>query len=289
MKILLTNNQLADVGGSETWTRTMAHELQRQGHDITIFTLNRGYFSELLESEGLVVIDSLNGLESSFGLAIVNHITMLALVKINLEFTPIIFTSHSSFIDIERPIGGALHYVAVTEECVDKNYYTTIIRNGIDLDKFSYSKPNKKLEKILYLSHPWNKLGDDLVKEACKDYDLTLISTPIIDTEALIKEADLVITLGRGILESLACGKNVISGDHRDWMDGFMGAGMITEDNFDKLKTHALSGRNYPKKFTVDSLRHELDKYDAMRNLRHKIEEEYDIEKQVKQYLNLIK
>jgi len=286
MKILLTNHHLKDVGGSETWTRTMAHELSKN-HKVTIYTKYQGYFSDLLKKLGFNIVDSLKGLE--FDLVIANHTTTLQDVYKHIEFTPIIFTSHSFFIDIERPLLGANRYVAVTEECADRRFTPVIIRNGINLEKFSYVKPSKKLEKILYLTHPWNKLGIELVEEACKDYNLTTITSPIIDMEVLIQDADLVITMGRGILESLACGKNVISGDHREWMEGFVGAGMITKDNFNKLKTHALSGRNWPKTFTVETLRTELDKYDPERNLRHKIEAEYDIEKNVKKYLSLIK
>ena len=128
----------------------------------------------------------------------------------------------------------------------------------------------------------------DVIQEACRGYELDYLTEPDSRIEDRIAKADLVITFGRGILESLASGKNVISCDKRTgWMDKAQGAGMITEDNFDLYKTHAFSGRNRPTEFTVERLREELKKYDPNRNLRHRILEDFNIKKTTKEYLNI--
>ena len=274
------------MGGSETWVRTMVHELKRQWFNVDIFTFHRGYFSELLEREGFKIISSVNELSNEYTAVIGNHTTTINAIKSKLS-CPIIFTSHSFFIDIEQPTIEADEYVAVTEEIKTKENQQ-IIRNGIDLNKFKWQPINRELKNILYLTHPWNKKGLELVKNSCQGYNLITINEPILDTEKIIHQADLVITLGRGILEGLACGRNVISGDHRDWMDGFIGGGMITKDNFDELKTHALSGRNKPIHFTAETLRDEIQKYNPNNVLRKKIEQEYNIKKQVHKYIKLI-
>ena len=287
MRILLTNNHLVNIGGTETWIRTMAHELRAQGHEVDIYTLETGMFSDLLKAENFKIYTHYPDLEDNYDGILCNHTTTFYNLKLRGLKAPIIFTSHSFFIDIEQPPAEAYEVVSVTEE-IGKG---KIIRNGIDVLKFDCKKPiNKKLTNILYLTHPWNKEGNELVIEACKEYNLTLITTEIIEMDTLINENDLVITLGRGILESLACGRNVISGDHRHgWMTGFVGGGMITEDNFDDLKTHALSGRNKPIYFTAETLKKELLKYDPARNLRNKMVSEYNIMRQAQKYVELIK
>ena len=281
MKILITNNHLTNVGGTETWVKTVADELKRRGHEVHLMTSYIGKFAEGLDY--LILWEFVD----NYDLILCNHTTQLERIKTD---TPIIFTSHSFFIDIEQPIKGADAYVAVIEEIAEKQkeFNPTVIRNGIDLEKFKSTTPiNKELKTVLYLSHPWNKKALPIIKEACKDYELITIEQETNNVETLINKADLVITLGRGILESLACGRNVISADWRSWMQSFSGGGVVTKDNFNKLKTHAFSGRNKPIEFTAERLKQELEKYSPDNNLRHLMEKECDIKKQVDKYLNL--
>lgn len=254
----------------------MAKELSKK-YIVSVFTFTEGLMARKIKEFVEVTTEMPDG-----DFYLVNHTNCFSLVPKN---KPIIFTSHGRFGLELFPKEDCLK-VGVTEETAQGNM---VIRNGVDCERFKSKKPiNKKLTNILYLSNPSYGKAGDMIREACRGYNLITLDTQRFNIENLINEADLVITLGRGILESLACERNVISADWRDgWMSGVIGAGMITEDNFDRLKTHAFSGRNNPIEFTAESLRKELDKYNPENNLRPRILEEFNIKKQCQKYTTL--
>lgn len=279
MKIILTNTSLNHFYGTETWTLAMAKELSKL-HDVKVFTFRPGKMAEKVSEFAEVVTE----MPQDGDFYIVNHNDCYPLVP---KDKPMVYTSHGRF-GVELFPDGDFPKVGVTEEVAHEN---PIIRNGIDCERFFSKRPlSKKLETVLYLSHPHYGQAKEIVREACQGLKLITIEEERFDIETLINEADLVITLGRGILESLACERNVISADWRaGWMETLSGGGMITEENFDSLKTHSFSGRNKPIIFTAERLKEEFQKYDSERSLRHKIIDEFDITKQCQKYLTYSK
>ena len=67
MKILLTNNHLSQLGGTETWVYTMAQELKRRGYQ---GVYKRKDISELLK-------DLIDDEPKGYDLALINHNTCL--------------------------------------------------------------------------------------------------------------------------------------------------------------------------------------------------------------------
>ncbi len=278
MKIVLTNNALGSYYGTETWTYAMSKELSKY-HDVEVYTKHQGKMAgKMAEKVVCPVYTEMRDAD----LYIVNHSTCYSDVP---DDKPIIFTSHGTF-GIEEP--PDCFHVGVTEET---SKGAPVIRNGIDCERFCQKKPvNEVLTNVLYLSHPDYRKGKEIVLQACEGLNVKTIDEEVFEIEDLINWADVVVTLGRGILESLACGRNVVSADWRaDWMDSMKGAGMLTEDNFDELKTHAFSGRQNPIIFNAQNLRKEIDKFDPKRNLRHRILKEFNIKKTCQQYLTYFK
>ena len=75
-----------------------------------------------------------------------------------------------------------------------------------------------------------------------------------------INKADLVVSLGRGCLEAMACGRPVVIFDKRRYMDQ-MGDGYLTSENFGMFIKNNCSGRYSKKTMTVDNLVEEFKKY----------------------------
>jgi glycosyltransferase involved in cell wall biosynthesis len=280
--------------GSETWVYTMATELLRMGYDVTVFTRQPGKMSAKLHCD--VIVKKTDLFNQKFDLCLCNHRSCFALLPKDL-FT--IFTGHSYFLPIEQfPVNPSADCsVAVTEEIAEKasKYYKDdiqIIRNGIDCERFKPTKVNDTLQNILYLSSPRyrNGQGEEIVKKACEGYNFKTIPAEVFEIEELIDWSDLVISLGRGLLEGMAAGKNVLSGDWRNgWMTGFKGAGMITLANFNEMKTHAFSGRNNLKTFDAQSLREEFKLYHPERgwHFRQRILREFNAEDTIQEYLDI--
>lgn len=305
MKVLLTNVHLQHAGGTETWTRAMAGELKRRGHEVYIQTFHTGRMSDIITYETGAHVAKTTQFED-FDLVLVNHIPCFE-KTLRKHFR--VFTSHSFFLDIEKPPKEADEVVAVTEEIQEKiekeqGIKAHLIRNGISTYVFKPNymkwrhkdfgkKPEKEICDVLYLSNHGNKRLIPMIEDAirCTNVRLTVLEEPCYEIQNKINDADVVITIGRGILESLACEKHVVSLDWRDWMEKPTGAGAVSLKNFDHLKTHAFSGRNMDLKWDSNLLRRHIFaeyKPDEHAKLRKRIIEEFDIEKTVPKYLNLI-
>jgi hypothetical protein len=53
LKILLGNNTLSMLAGSETWVYTLAIQLKKMGHEVSCFAGELGIISEELEKQGI--------------------------------------------------------------------------------------------------------------------------------------------------------------------------------------------------------------------------------------------
>ncbi len=233
--------------------------------------------SEELEKFCKVIIEY----EGHYDLAIVNHLMMNDKLPKDLFK---IFTSHSLIYEIER-FPDCEHKVGVTEAIAAGN---RVIRNGIDCERFKLTKINKELKNILYLSNTDYQGGLEFVIEACKGYNLAWIKQNRFDIENLIEKADLVISLGRGALEAMACGKNVIYGDLRkNFMTEFRGGGMITPETYEDFKTGKWQINR--EVMAIEDLRNEIKKYNPSfgKFNREMILKDFNIIKTAQQYLDI--
>jgi len=229
-------------------------------HEVVVMSPNIGVMAMKLGQLGIKCVDKFEEADRYF----INHLPCFAMLPKGLK--NVVYTSHSKIYDEER-FPENVKRVAVSKEIAD--FYgggIEVINQPVDFERFKRKPVNDKLTNILYLSHPDYSCALPVIREACEGYNLITLDKPVFEIENLIYQADLVITIGRGCYESLACGRNVISADYRaGWMDGVKGGGMITEGNFEYLLETNLSGRGAPIEFAVDSLRKELEKYDSKR------------------------
>lgn len=252
----------------------MSKELIKKGYEVEVYTKYKGRIAEKFKCPVKL------NLEGEYDIAIVNHTTCWSDIDAKYPKIHKIFTSHSKFVDIEQP--PVSNYVGVNEFIGGE-----IIRNGIDCERFKPTTVNSKPLNILYLSNPAYSKGKEIVRQQLKGYNLIFIEEQLFEIEKLIDKADIVISMARGALESMACGKNVIYGDWREgWLNGFKGIGMITEENFDYFK----SGKAIGELKTLN-LAEEVKKYDPKRGewLRERILDEFNIEKTAKAYIDYAK
>ncbi len=294
MKILVTNNTLANLGGSETYTYALIKELsKRKDIQLDAFSQHIGLVGNKLKSEGISVI---NNIKDEYDLILASHTSTTQLIT---EFGgKKIQTCHGVFLPLEQPFPGMDKYVSITKEVYDhlsnKGFESTIIYNGIDCDRFKPINPlNKKLKNVLSLVQ--NEDLNLLLAEVCKEmgYNFNRLNkfvNPVFNVEDLINQSDLVITLGRGAYESMACGRNVFVLDKRPYINKPpLGDGIITPENINNILENNCSGRYTNTIYDKEMIKNEFIKYDhrygefnrdfALENL--------NIEKQVDKYLNI--
>lgn len=247
MKILVTNHWLKKLGGSETFTYAMVGELKRLGHEVDVLTFQPGVVSDRIRKDFGVPI--LSEVKSTYELILANHHTC---VKAAYGHGFIIQTCHGTTPKLEQPSPSADAIVSISEEI--RNHILTlyafdafhVIHNGIDCDRFKPVKPiGKTVKRVLSLAH------DDLFniglmyyfeKRGIEFISLNKFKNPVWDVEKYINEVDLVVSLGRGAYEAMACGRPVLVMDKRPYQ-GALADGLVNALNVDELIKTNLSGR----------------------------------------------
>jgi len=284
-RVLIATNHLDRLGGTETWTYTMAKEFERRGWLVEVFTLQNGELADKLP-----VVEKPTG---EYDLVIINHNSCLrALSDVRGKK---IFTSHGIYPQLEQPESGADEYVAISEEVKkhmkELGFKATIIRNGVDCERF---KPKKKIpakaKRVLSLCH--GEEANENIKKACEEMGLEfddIGGNRIFEIEEKINNADIVVTLGRGAYESMACGRAVMVYDSRKYSPFKTGDGMVTEKNVDQISENNFSGRKFKIKMTVADIKREFKKYKpTMGEFNRKYAlANFNIKKQAEKYIKL--
>ena len=298
MRILLGNNHLRDMGGSETFTYAMAIELLRLGHSIDILTFNTGFVSDKLKECGCNILNKISP-KSLYDICLLNHITCVEWVLVNLKSqkpNTIIQTCHGIIPTLEKPhLNHDIRYVAISNEVNERLILNgindaTIIHNGIDLTRFNVRELPDKFTSIFSLSQSvkFNGILSTVSAELGVEFSFNNKNkNPIWDVENAIEKSQLVFGLGRSAYESLSMGKTVFVADQRYGSRGQMD-GIITLDNIDKFLLNNCSGRYSAIIPTVDNILKEINSHQICQNNSREIAERYfDIRRQVSKYLIL--
>ena len=297
-RILLSNIKMEHFGGTETFTYTLAKELEGRGFKVDVFTFYPGKVSENLFE--INPTNQKDRLRMDYDYIFINHNKCLEHLKTIRGIK--VLTCHGIFPDLEQPIDGADHYVSISKEVNDHlkklGYNSTTLYNGIDCDRFSSTrKINKKLKSVVSICK--GVQANEMLKEACDRIGVrfkaikSIKNNKIIEVkevEDYINEADLVVSLGRGAYEAMACGRAVMVFDKRGYMEKMIGDGIITKNNVNEAVKNNFSGRRYEIEFDVDGIVNELKKYDQSMGEfnREYALEHFNISKQVDKYFDLL-
>lgn len=292
MKILVANHHMKQFGGSEVFTYTLIGELVRTGHEVDLFTMHPGMVSDKVKENFSVD----EGLRSYYDLILASHNTTVRYISNILNYGLLIQTCHGIYPALEQATSLADKYVSISKEVYDYlnkcGYESYIIWNGIDCERFKSINPIKrKLKNILSLAQ--SDKANEKLTEACKILGINLtirnkFNNPIWNIEDEINKADLVVSLGRGAYEAMACGRAVLVYDSRNYSKSYAD-GMITPYNIAKVMENNCSGRSFRLSPSVDELVIEIKKYHSEygHNLRTFALFNLNIKYQVKKYLNI--
>jgi glycosyltransferase involved in cell wall biosynthesis len=266
MKILIANRHLKGLGGSETFTYTLIAELQRQGHDVQYFTMFRGVTSEKIEELGVKFANAVN-----YDLIIAGQMDTITELR-KLKFTgPLVQICHGCLTPGEQPHPGADGYIAISREVQEhlkkKGIEAPVILNGIDCKRFRPTrKPGKTLKVIASMAQ--TDEANAVIHEAAGRVGARVIrldkyQDKIWDVEKAINKADLVVSLGRGCYEAMACGRPVVIFDKRRYQE-MMGDGYLFPAEFDNYIQANCSGRYSNTLRSVSDLVKEFECYNPL-------------------------
>jgi hypothetical protein len=188
-------------------------------------------------------------------------------------------------------------HVSVSEEVKDflrrSGFNSVVINNFVNQERFRPTSPiHAKCRRVLSLCH--GSEANELIHSACIELGLEFVNYSkfngaIWNIEDEINKADLVISVGRGIIESMSCGRAVLAYDHRpystDWGDG-----LLTPEIIGLSLSCNFSGRALKKKYIKEGLMEEINKYHPSmgdNNLAY-AREHFDARKTVPRLLNYV-
>jgi len=298
MKVLISAHTL-DYSGVPTYTFTLYNELKKRGHDVYVYSPNGGPF----EKE-MITFKSMKGVKTP-DVFIGQCRDCTEKVAELFPSVPKIFISHGTITVHEEPPSANIdYYVAVNETVVGnlvrlgvEGRNIALIRDFIDTDEFSPRTPvSSKLSSVLYISNRRKGRAYMAVMQACRRLGVRFnaIGAPhgsVRQVSDAINEVDLVVSIGRGILEGMACGRAVISFD-RSVVDGCTcGDGYLTRKAYEQSKHENFTGRTSGRVMNTLDMINEMERYVAGDGLinRSLAVDHHDVRKGVDSLLSIVK
>jgi O-antigen biosynthesis protein len=300
MQILVATHHLDQYGGSETYVYTLSKGLKSAGHEVFIYTRVAGKVADKIRENGIYVSDNIKDLVKIGGFDVIHaqhNITTIE-ARQHFPYTPMILMVHGIVPDLEQPpsIDLGIRKIVAISNGVKNHLQQTygldnieIIHNPIDTNRY-YSKKNinQTIKHVLVISNHFPENEKQLLNKVCSHckLDLSFVGlpcNPVWNIEDYINEADLVISLGRGILESMACGRAVMVHD----MHG--SDGLLTEELFWLSMENNCSGRKFASKLDFEGVINEFSKYHSKMGEINRgiILNHFTIEKHVEQMLGI--
>jgi hypothetical protein len=265
LRILFTNHHLAETAGSEMVTSELATSLKDSGHEVAVFTFNKGEFAyQSIEVCGVPVFTTNQSdceAMARFNPEVI-HIqhwpTFLWLRKIGIK-APVVFGFLGVVPAIENPPPlieeSQILSWAVSEEVRNNvaslpgwgNQEISIIRNWVPPELLqespAYANHSEEIKKrIIVVSNHFPKEYMDLLGKVCAEMNLDLVHFGLPDNPKKLKSSDFknafaVVTVGRTALLSASLGIPTIILDH------FGSDGWLTPENIFTVRERNFSGR----------------------------------------------
>ena len=271
MEIVLGMYRLTGPGGTEHYTLTAAEQLQRLGHEVTIFVEETGEMAELGRRRGLRLVSSEDELPDQADVLYAQEsITAYALAA-RYPRAPLVFAVHAVDYDLSlSPQLPELVSALVTmHDRVSRRVETFAVkaeivrlRQPVDTARFTprgslRAQPQRLLALGSYLR------GDRarVIEDACAEAGLEAVhvgmqrGNHVLESDRVLNDADVVLGKGRVIIEAMACGRAAYV------FDVTGSDGWVTTDTYRRLEADNFSGQTGSPPVDVARLKSDLELY----------------------------
>lgn len=166
-KILITNRELNLIGGSETFTFTLAGKLFEKGLEVEVYSPILGYMASKLEEKGVTCKQELTGGED-YDVIHAHHFEPALYAKKLLPHVPMLFFSHGILPPPEYPPDHIMNDISMfggvsleiknnLEKIGIEPRKIRVVYNGIDTDTFNASplqEINPPYKILAITNHP---------------------------------------------------------------------------------------------------------------------------------------
>lgn len=270
MRVVLATHRLADVGGSETYLHTVAENLVRLGHEVTVHAVQVGAMADRLRSVGATVVTE-DDLPETCDALLVQDVGMAYAMAERWPGLPQVHVAHSAYFDVQLPplvpVPGSVvvamsDRVAARVAALPGTFEVVRLRQPIDSVRLAPRGPvSARPRRAVLLSSYVRGEARDAIVEAWAEAKVSVvqvgtITEPTLDVAAAVADADIVVGKGRALLDGMACGRPAFL------YDAFGGDGWVTAATYDAMEADAFAGQSRPEVFDRAGLLRALDGYD---------------------------
>lgn len=297
LRILITNNTLADRAGSELYVRDVALALLRRGYNPIAYSSILGEVAEELRRATVPVIDNLSALTVVPDLIHGQHHLDAMTAMLRFPQTPALYFCHGWLPWEELPplFPSIVRYVAVDDLCRERLLTTAgvlpekvrTLYNFVDLTRFKSRSvlPEKPKTALIFSNYAAESNFIGMIRAACQRFGIERIDVAGLSSghalskpEEVLPEYDVVFAKARCALEAMAIGCAVIVAD-------FPGlGGMVTTENLRELRRLNFGVRTMQSAtITEENIYTQLSYYNASdaRKVSEWVRHDADIEKAI--------
>jgi hypothetical protein len=272
MRILLSWHSLVGFRGTETYLLTVAAALERLGHDVLIHAPETGPCADFARARGTRVIEQEAQLPASTDVVLAQDAATAYTMACRYPRAVRVFVAHSTAFPLQTPpqLDGICQAVVAMNERVQRHveqlaWHPRVVRlrQPIDLQRFCFRATyleQRRPPRVLWLSNNSGTARRRMLECACEAAGLKLrrigqIASPTATPEDDIAEAEIVISLGRGVLEAMASGRAA-------YVFGVAGGdGWVTADSYPALERDGFSGRAFSDPVGLERLTNDLTQW----------------------------
>lgn len=300
MRLVLGTHHFSSLGGSETYLLTVAEQLERLGHHVTIFASEVGEMAGIAAERGLAVHSTVAALDADCDAVLAQDAVSALLLAERYPSRPLVFVVHGAGRELMAPpqLPAVVSAVVVMNDRVGKrvaaqarDHEIVRLRQPIDVDRFNpRSGIAERPRTVLLLGNNLRGLRKDIVFGVCADLSLECRQVgrhgqSDAQPEHAINEADIVMGYGRSVLEGMACARAAYVFDHLG------GDGWVTRDRYPVLESDGFGGRAEPDVIDSQRLRADLEAYSPEMGLinRDLVVHEHDANRHAQELSSLLK
>lgn len=250
---------------------TVAHQLDRLGHDVTLFADELGPFADELAEAGYDVVRGPEELPAECDAVLANDRVSAGLLAERYRGVRLVYCIHGGEMDVALPplADGCISAIVAPSErfaayarALAVDVPVVRLTQPIDTDRFAMSAPPRQPPQTALLLGSYLHGGrrDALVEVWTEaGIDCVQVGHPtgaVFDVRADLASADIVVAKGRAALEGMACGKAVYV------FDAYGGDGWVTGDSYARFEADNFSGQASARPVDRRRLRSHLDSYD---------------------------
>jgi hypothetical protein len=270
MELVLATMNLSVPGGSETYLLTVARQLERLGHGVTVYAQILGQMAHRATEQGMRVTDSPRRLPPRCDAALVQDAAVSYALAERYPDTPQVFRATSEILDVWLPpnLPGLISHVVVLSDRVGERVYAMAtshevvrLRQPIDTERLRPQndirrRPRRAVLVGNYLSGERREnIRTALTVHGIECVQIGATSTISLSPEEAMWDADIVVAKGRAAIEGMACGRAVFV------YDAFGSDGWVTPERYPAMEADNFAGQATDDPGDLRTVTDELGRY----------------------------